>query len=117
MVSSLTDQQLEAVDDLELGACGTSKWARGEIAWAANCGLLVICIGIFTNVLLFFEFVLVPLTLAYFLTFLYAPVMDLFEHRPVECGCVHIYLCRYRAQFDRCCTEARSHRQALRQHC
>jgi predicted PurR-regulated permease PerM len=86
MVSSLTDQQLEAVDDLELGACGTSKWARGEIAWAANCGLLVICIGIFTNVLLFFEFVLVPLTLAYFLTFLYAPVMDLFEHRPVECG-------------------------------
>ena len=86
MVSKLTEEQLGAVDDLELGSQGTSKWARGDIAWAANTGLLVITVGIFTMVLIFFEFILVPLILSYFFCFLYAPVMDLFEHRPVLCG-------------------------------
>eukprot|EP01052_Picozoa_sp_SAG31_P032330 SAG31_NODE_3534_length_4148_cov_982.321067_5_plen_554_part_00 len=86
MVEKLTPEQLAAVDDLELGSQGTSKWARGEIAWACNTGMIVITCGIITYVLLFFEFILVPLVMSYFMCFLYAPVMDLFEHRPVMCG-------------------------------
>jgi len=34
-----------------------------------------------------FEFIMVPLVLAYFLTFLLGPVMGIFEKRPMNCNC------------------------------
>jgi len=45
----------------------------------------VLVLGIITVILVHFIFILVPLTLAYFLTFLLTPLMNVFEQRPLEC--------------------------------
>ena len=42
----------------------------------------IICFAAFVVL----KFMLVPLTLAYFVTFLQAPFLDLFEKRPISCG-------------------------------
>lgn len=42
----------------------------------------IICFAAFVVL----DFVLIPLTLAYFVTFLQAPFLDLFEKRPISCG-------------------------------
>lgn len=43
-------------------------------------------LAIVTTVLVYFAFILVPLTLAYFITFLLVPLMNVFEKRPMKCG-------------------------------
>ena len=56
---------------------------RGAIVWGAHSALLIIANAQVVAVLIYFRFVLVPLTLAYFFTFLLSPVQNLFEYR---CG-------------------------------
>ena len=58
-------------------------WSRGEIVWAAHTGMCFVSIGIATAGLVIFEFILVPLTFAYFFTFVLAPVMNILEFRQV----------------------------------
>lgn len=48
--------------------------------------LNVVAIIICSAALIALRFLLVPLTMAYFITFLQAPILDLFEQRPMECG-------------------------------
>ena len=67
---------------------GTRMWTRGGIIWGANTGLILIVTGMGTGALIFFQFILIPVMLSYFFVFLVAPLMDLFEHRPMQCGCV-----------------------------
>lgn len=43
-------------------------------------------IAVITAILVRFSFILVPLTLAYFITFLLVPLMNVFEQRPLKCG-------------------------------
>jgi len=47
-----------------------------------NVTAIIIC----SATLIALRFLMVPLTMAYFITFLQAPILDLFEARPMECG-------------------------------
>jgi len=86
MVNNIGKEQLDSVASLEMGSMGTRKWERGEIAWAANSGMMVITANLILAGFIYFQFVLVPLITSYFLVFLVAPVMDVFEFRPMSCG-------------------------------
>jgi hypothetical protein len=83
MKHNLTPEQLEAAEGIKIGAMGTRSWARGDIVWAANNGLIIIATGQIIALFMYFEFILVPLTLAYFFSFLVAPLQNTFEFRPV----------------------------------
>ena len=86
MVNHIGMDTLEEIADIELGSQGTRKWSRGEIHWSANTGLILISIGVVIAGLSYFSYILVPLMLAYFLTFLVSPIMNLLEHRPLKNG-------------------------------
>ena len=88
MIHNIGEEVLERVQEVEAGAMGTKMWSRGEIIWAANTGLIVIATLVGVAFLVNFDWILVPLLTSYFFTFLSAPIMDLLEHRPLECGCV-----------------------------
>ena len=87
MIHNIGEEVLERVQEVEAGAMGTKMWSRGEIIWAANTGLIVIATLVGVAFLVNFDWILVPLLTSYFFTFLSAPIMDLLEHRPLECGC------------------------------
>jgi AI-2 transport protein TqsA len=59
-------------------------WERGEIAWAANNGLIIVCSGIGIKGAIYFRDFLVAMTVAYFLVFFVTPIMDVFMHRPIN---------------------------------
>ena len=64
---------------------GTKMWTRGEVIWGTNNNMIIIACSILTCMLVEFKFILVPLTLAFFITFLLVPIMNLFELRPFPC--------------------------------
>eukprot|EP01052_Picozoa_sp_SAG31_P046725 SAG31_NODE_9049_length_1343_cov_1.037781_3_plen_162_part_01 len=66
IVHNVTPEQLEELEHVQLGAAGTRAWSRGEVLWAANSGMIVVSVGCFMAALIYFEFMLVPLTSAYF---------------------------------------------------
>lgn len=86
VVNHIGMDAMEEIGEIELGSKGTRKWSRGEIHWAANTGLIIVSTGIIIAGMEYFNFMLVPLMLAYFITFLVAPIMDLLEHRPLKSG-------------------------------
>jgi len=47
---------------------------------------LIICAVIVGGAIVWLQFIMVPLTLAYFITYLLAPLLDLLEARPMQCG-------------------------------
>ena len=58
----------------------------GAVLWTwHNCDLImsVMCAS---AAVIYLDFMLIPLTMAYFLTFLQAPILDLFEKRPYPLG-------------------------------
>ena len=71
--------QLDVMDQIQIGAKGTRMWSRGEILWAANTGLIITSGGVILAGLIDFKFILVPLMIAYFFVFLFAPIMDFFN--------------------------------------
>lgn len=79
---------------------GTSMRGPGAVLWTWQiCDIALAALGLgvaFKHL----EFMLVPLTLAYFLTFLMAPIMDLLEKRPLALG-GGIELCKGSAPYDR----------------
>jgi len=86
MVNNIGKDQLATVANIKMGSMGTRMWERGEIAWAANSGMMVVSTNFILAGCIYFQFMLVPLITAYFLVFLVAPVMDVFEFRPMTCG-------------------------------
>jgi Ca2+-binding EF-hand superfamily protein len=86
MVNHIGMDAMEEIAEIELGSKGTRKWSRGEIHWAGNTGLILISAGVIIAGVEHFSFMLVPLMLAYFITFLVSPIMDLLEHRPLKSG-------------------------------
>ena len=86
IVHNVDKEQLYALEHIQLGACGTRAWSRGEILWAANTGMIIVSIGVFISALIYFQFMLVPLTSAYFFVFLFSPIMNILMFRPIECG-------------------------------
>ena len=60
--------------------------ARGAVSvmWTIQtCGILCACGGILAACV-FLKFVMVPLIMAYFVTFLMAPITDVMEKRPYQ---------------------------------
>lgn len=76
------DEMREVADNIKMGAMGTTRWDGDSILWCGNNVLIMIAISVVVVGLMYFNFILVPLTTSYFLTFLLSPVMDLFESRP-----------------------------------
>lgn len=76
------DEMREVADNVQMGAMGTTRWNGDQILWCGNNCMIMIAISVVVVGLMYFEFILVPLTTSYFLTFLLSPVMDLFERRP-----------------------------------
>jgi predicted PurR-regulated permease PerM len=84
MVNNIGKEQLASVEDIKIGGCGTRMWERGEIAWAANNGLIIVCVGLAIQGCIYFQGFLQPLVVAYFLVFFVTPIMDIFMHRPIN---------------------------------
>ena len=63
---------------LKLGYMGTTWRPHANIAWLTNSAILIIASAVALEILIKFRFVLVPLTMAYFFTFLIGPLMDYF---------------------------------------
>ncbi len=69
----------------KLGYDGTLWRKHANIAWLTNQGIMILTfLGILAT-LIYFRFILVPLTMAYFLTFLLGPVQDVLIQRPLIC--------------------------------
>ena len=81
MVKHIQPEQLDVMDQIKVGGQGTRMWSRGEVLWAANTGLLLISGGVILAGLIYFNFMLVPLTISYFCVFLFGPIMDFFNHK------------------------------------
>jgi len=79
------DSLIEAASKTRIGGMGTKMWTRGEVIWGTNNNMIIIACSILTCMLVEFKFILVPLTLAFFITFLLVPIMNLFELRPFPC--------------------------------
>ena len=73
------DDMITQAAETEIGAMGTRMWDRGEIVWCINSNIIIMVLGIITVILVHFIFILVPLTLAYFLTFLLERDQCLFD--------------------------------------
>jgi AI-2 transport protein TqsA len=80
MVKHIDPEALDVLDQIQIGGLGTRMWSRGEVLWAANTGLLITSGGVVLAGLMYFSFMLVPLTIAYFCVFLFGPIMDFYNH-------------------------------------
>ena len=72
---------------LKLGFGGTSWLDHASITWMMNGGVVIITTGVLLSGLIYFRFILVPITMAYFLTFLLGPLMDYIYQRPLVTRC------------------------------
>lgn len=69
----------------KLGYDGTTWRKHANITWITNQGIMILTVLAFLGALIYFRFILVPMTMAYFLTFLLGPVQDLLIQRPLVC--------------------------------
>jgi len=74
MVHTYDDDMLTAAASTAIGSRGTRMWERGEIVWSLNSNVIIWVLSMFTMFLLYFDFILVPLFLAYFMVFLLLPL-------------------------------------------
>ena len=74
----------------KLGFDGT-KWRKhANVAWLNTNATIIICGFVILYNLIYFRFILVPLVMAYFLTFLLGPIQDFLVQRPLIC-CNMVY--------------------------
>ena len=69
----------------KLGYDGTTWRKHANVAWLTNQGIMILTALAILGALIYFRFILVPMTMAYFLTFLLGPVQDLLIQRPLVC--------------------------------
>ena len=55
------------------------------VTWTTQVCAIMLCVLFIGATMIRLQFVIVPLILAYFVTFLMAPVLDLMEKRPYQC--------------------------------
>ena len=78
-------QYQERSRNTKLGYDGT-KWRKhANVTWLTNQGIMILTSLAILAALIYFRFILVPMTMAYFLTFLLGPVQDLLIQRPLVC--------------------------------
>jgi len=59
-----------------------------SVMWTIQTSMNILSVLIVATALHYLKFMLVPLLMAYFVTFLQAPFLDLFEARPLICGTI-----------------------------
>jgi hypothetical protein len=92
------------------GTLGTRWRPVGNVLWLVQLFTIVLVTVAVLAACVALKFILVPLTLAYFITFLLAPLIDLFERRPLRiCGKRCARRC---VRYQR--SEARAHLAAVR---
>jgi predicted PurR-regulated permease PerM len=67
------------------GDLGSTWRSAGDVLWLIQYFVIVLSIGGIGVVVVGMRFILVPLVSAYFVTFLLAPLLSVFERRPLMC--------------------------------
>ena len=69
----------------KLGYDGTTWRKHANVQWISANGIMILTTLAILGSLIYFSFILVPMTMAYFLTFLLGPLQDLLIQRPLVC--------------------------------
>jgi hypothetical protein len=77
----------------KVGYAGTTWRKHANIAWLSCSCLIIIAGAVLVYGFVYFSYILVPLTLGWFLTFLIGPIVDLLEQRPLICS-YHKQFCK-----------------------
>jgi len=77
---------VDRLDDDLGGGGGTKPMNPSEVMVTIQTSSLVVAIIVACAATIYLQFVLVPLIMAYFVTFLMAPIQDIFEKRPYVCS-------------------------------
>jgi len=83
IANNLPEEAFE--QEVKVGAMGFRTWTREEVLGCGYNCLVIVVLGVFMCVIKYFDFILIPLFTAYFVTFVLAPIMSLVEHRPLWC--------------------------------
>lgn len=78
MVHTYDDDMLDTAAATSIGSLGTRMWERGEIVWSLNSNIIIWVFSCLTCFLCYFDFILVPMALSYFMMFLLLPIMKIF---------------------------------------
>lgn len=95
----------EKEEERQMGPMDYSTRSARDVLWTIQiCNILVTCVAI-GAAMIYMRFVLKPLIMAYFLTFLQGPLMDLMEKRPYDFNgkqlCLAGYTNKARLKFSR----------------
>ena len=74
-----------ANNTIKVGFAGTTWRPYENTIWLMNGGVMIMTVGVIMVAIVYFSFILVPLTMAYVLTFLFGPLYDVFYQRPLLC--------------------------------
>jgi hypothetical protein len=81
-----------ANNTIKVGFAGTTWRPFENTIWMMNSGIMIMTVACITVGVVYFSFILIPLTMAYLLTFLLGPLYDVFYQRPLLCmGCQVCY--------------------------
>ena len=69
----------------KVGYGGTSWRKQANTLWILTCCAVIMVTALFIIFTIYFRYILVPLTMAYFLTFVLGPIIDFFTQRPLIC--------------------------------
>jgi len=73
---------LRCMKQVKMGFAGTTWRKSANIHWLTNNGIMVLTVLAMLQALIYFKFVLVPLVMGYFITFLLGPIQDCLTQRP-----------------------------------
>ena len=90
-----------AATKVKAGFGGTTWRKHANIAWLSCSCLIIIAGAVAVYGFVYFAYILVPLTMGWFLTFLIGSIVNLLEQRPMICGYNH-YMCEPKPG-KRCC--------------
>jgi predicted PurR-regulated permease PerM len=68
---------------VKFGFAGTTWRMQANVIWIMNAGVMIMTTTVVLCLLIYFAFILIPLTMAYLGTFLLGPLMDFLYQRPL----------------------------------
>ena len=73
------------------GFAGTTWRKQANVIWMMNGGVMIITASVMLVFVVQGAFLLIPMTMAYFFTYVLGPINDMFYQRPLLCGptCCH----------------------------
>jgi predicted PurR-regulated permease PerM len=70
---------------VKTGFAGTTWRPQANVIWMMNAGVMIMTVSVIIVGIIYFTFILIPLTMAYFFTYVLGPIFDLFYQRPLLC--------------------------------